>query len=115
MQEEAAKLCVQLTLDTCATYGRQGLRVDMPPSWRLASGSVGRPASECLPGTFYPASLPVLTASGSIDWNRDSNRPSQFVIDVTLQTPAAATVGSTPGSVTLATDDLVAPLADCED
>jgi hypothetical protein len=37
------------------------------------------------------------------------------VIDVTLDTPAAATVGEALGSVTLATDELVAPLADCED
>ncbi len=115
MQEDEANLCVQLTLDTCGSYGRQGLRIDLPPSWRLAAGSVGRPASECLPATFYPASLPVLTASGSIDWNRDTSRPSQLVIDVTLDTPAAATVGDALGSVTLVTDALVAPLADCED
>lgn len=77
--------CVQLTLDDCGTYGRQGFAADAPSRWRLASGSVGNGAGPCELGEFYPGNPSLAAATGSISWDEDAPRPTDIVVDLSLE------------------------------
>jgi hypothetical protein len=112
MQGDAAVDCVQLSLNNCDSYGR-ALDIDTPLTWRVASGSINPTAPECLLGQFYAESVAIVRATGSIEWNREERQPSGFVIDVTLE-PATSRPGAPLGSVSIATEDLREPLAECE-
>ncbi len=112
-QDARAKSCIQLALDNCPSYQRPGLPVDLPLSWRLGSASIGALGEQCLPQVYDPKSAPVVSAGGAISWNLESRQPSELVVDITLQLPAAADPAAT--GITLATRDLVAPLPECED
>jgi hypothetical protein len=103
--------CVQLSIDNCGSYSRQGLSADAPPSWRLASGSVASSASPCELGVFYPGSTSIEDATGSIHWNEETSRPTAIELALTLQ-PAGA-VGET-ASIAVATVDPLDPVA-CDD
>jgi hypothetical protein len=112
MQGDAAVDCVQLTLNNCGSYGR-ALDIDAPLSWQVSSGSLNPGEPECVLGEFYAEGVAIVSATGSIDWNREARQPSGFVIDVTLQ-PATSRPGTPLGSVSIATQELSEPLAECE-
>jgi hypothetical protein len=114
MQGDQAASCVQLTLDNCLSYSGPGLPVDLPLSWRLASGSIGVSSKSCVPGAYNADSLPVVGAKGSIDWNRKGQQPSELVIDVTLE-PSALRGGEALSKIDITTQALSAPLRACED
>lgn len=103
--------CIQLALDNCEGSPQAGLRVDLPVSWRLGSASVSSSSDDCVPGAqFNPQNgSTIVTASGSIDWNRDTRVPSEVVLDITLQ-PAGAALGP----IRVANSDLVDPLIECD-
>jgi hypothetical protein len=103
--------CIQLALDNCEGSPQAGLRVDLPVSWRLGSASVSSSSDDCVPGTqFNPQNgSTIVTASGRIDWNRDTRVPSEVVLDVTLQ-PA----GTALDPIRVANSDLVEPLIECD-
>jgi hypothetical protein len=103
--------CIQLALDNCESSPQAGLRVTLPVSWRLGSASVSPSSDDCVPGAqFNPQDgRTIITASGSIDWNRDTRVPSEVVLDVTLQ-PA----GTPLDPIRVANSDLVEPLIECE-
>lgn len=107
------ELCVQMTLDSCERYGDGPLQVDVPLSWRFASASVLVSGDECAAGEFYAASSSVIAATGSIDWNVDSQQPTDLVIDVTLEPSQTGTSG-VPERLTIATRDLAGPLPECD-
>jgi len=90
MKQMSPPRCVQLTIDNCGGYSSQGLPVDAPLSWRLASGSVGSNLNECELGTFYSRSAVALDASGSITWNETTQQPTELVLDVTLEPSSSA-------------------------
>jgi hypothetical protein len=95
----ANQSCIQLALDDCGIYGRGGLRVDVPLSWRVSSATVGKLNGDCTPSAeFDPDSASILRAEGAISWNQDTAVPSDLVIDLKLEPPAAAPVAS-PTSV----------------
>jgi hypothetical protein len=99
IRDLANQSCVQLALDDCGNFDRGGLRVDVPLSWRVASASVGRLEDDCTPAAdFDPGSAIILRADGEITWNQETAVPSDLVIDLTLEPPAAASVQS-PTSV----------------
>jgi len=100
--------CVQLSLDNCGSYSRQGLSADAPSSWRLASGSVASSASPCELGVFYPGSTSIEDASGSIRWNEETTRPTAIELALTLQPAGAA--GDAAG-IAVATVDPLDPVA----
>ena len=77
--------CIQLTIDTCGTYGRQGLSADTPVSWRLAGGSISAAADPCELGVFYSSSSSVADATGAISWDETTARPSALELDLTLE------------------------------
>jgi hypothetical protein len=112
MQGDAAVDCVQLTLNNCGSYGR-ALNIEAPLTWQVASGSINPSAPECGLGQFYAESFAIVRATGSIDWDREARQPAGFVIDVTLE-PATSRPGAPLGSVSIATDELSEPLAECE-
>jgi hypothetical protein len=116
MQDPAADLCVQMNVQSCGSYSRPGLAVVTPLSWRLASASVTGSATDCAPRAYYLDSVPVVVGSGNLAWNVKGLQPSQFVIDVTLQTSRAteASIG-VPASVRVVTKDIVAPIDECDD
>jgi hypothetical protein len=114
MQGDQAAACVQLTLDSCGSYSNPGLPIDVPLSWRVASGSVGVASKVCVPGEYNADSVPVVSAKGSIAWNRDAPQPSAFVLDVTLE-PSTARGGDAVGSIKIATQALSAPLQPCQE
>lgn len=103
--------CIQLSLDNCGGYTRRGLPVTVPLEWRLGSASVARFDEECIPGEYDPASAIIIDASGSIGWNLDTPRPSDLVVDVTLQ-PASTAIDTSP--ITIASSTLSGVLPDCE-
>lgn len=116
MQDRDADLCVQMSVQSCGSYNRPGLAVVTPLSWRLASASVTGSAADCDPRAFYLDSVPVVVGTGKMAWDETGVQPSQFVIDVTLQTSRAteASIG-VPASVRVMTNDLVAPIGECGD
>jgi hypothetical protein len=86
-------VCVQLTIDNCGGFSRAGLPIDLPVGWRLGSASFADLEEGCVPGTYDPDNVIVIDADGSIGWNLDTPRPSEFAVDVTL-TPSAAAIGA---------------------
>jgi len=104
-------VCVQLSIDNCGGAQRAGLPVDLPATWRLASASLGDLAEGCVPGSFDPDNVIIVDASGSIAWNEETPRPSELVIDITLE-PSPVAADTEPVSVSAS----FAPvLPDCED
>jgi len=115
MQEAGSNLCVQLALDNCAAYGQPGLPVEVPLSWRLASGSAGTSRAGCLPGVFDVMSVPLVNAEGTITWDDTGRRPSGLAIDVTVEPSRSPGVGLDAGPITLSTRELTGALPDCEE
>jgi hypothetical protein len=101
---------VQLTIDNCGGYNSQGLPVDAPTSWRLASGSIGSNSNDCDLGVFDPEKTGVADAEGTITWNELTSRPTELVLDLTLS-PSRSARDST--SVRVATSEPLNPSA-CE-
>ena len=87
--DDDAKSCVELAVDDCGTYSRAGIPVDTPVTWRLGSASVGDLEKECVPAAYDPDSAIVIDGSGSIGWNLTTRRPSDLVIDVSLEAASA--------------------------
>ena len=98
--------CVQLSIDDCGSYSRQGLSADAPSSWRLASASVGSSASPCELGVFYPGSTSIDDATGSIRWNEETSRPTAIELELTLQP-----VGAEAASIAVSTVTPLDPVA----
>lgn len=110
VSDEERGVCVQLSIDNCGGATRAGLPVDLPASWRLASASLGDLAEGCVPGTFDPDNVIIVDASGSISWNEETPRPTELVIDVTLE-PSPVAADTEPVSVSAS---LASALPDCE-
>jgi hypothetical protein len=91
MKQMSPARCVQLTIDNCGEYGREGLPVSIPMPWRLDSGTVGSSLSQCELGVFYPSSTVAQRASGEITWNDAERLPTEIELDVTLVTTSSAT------------------------
>jgi hypothetical protein len=106
MQQASPARCVQLSIDNCGTYDRQGLRVDAPLGWRLASGAIGLNFDECELGVFYPDSDVVVDASGTISWNEATPLPSELVLELTLEPTSLA---SDTASVDVVTSEPLEP------
>jgi len=116
MQDPDADLCIQMNVQSCGSYNRPGLAVVTPLSWRLASASVTGSAEDCDPLAYYLDSVPVVAGSGSLAWNDKGEQPSQFVIDVTLETTRVTEASlDVPTSVRVVTKDIVGPIGECED
>jgi hypothetical protein len=110
--DSSAETCLQLSIDDCNDTTRPGLAVDVPLSWRFASGFVGKLGDECTPKTRFVANdTTIVSGTGSISWNEDTRQPSEIVIDVTLQ-PAASAGDRTP--IDVSSSDLVDPVTECE-
>jgi hypothetical protein len=90
MKQTSPSRCIQLNIDNCGGYNQQGLPVDVPVSWRLASGSIGLNFGECELGVFYSDSDVVVDASGSISWNEATRLPSELVLELTLEPSSSA-------------------------
>lgn len=115
MREAGSNLCVQLTLDNCGGYQQQGLPVDVPLSWRVASGSAGTSKTGCIPGVYDALSVPITDAQGTITWDGSSRRPSGLVIDVTVEPSRSPGAGLDVGPITLSTREPIVAVPDCED
>jgi hypothetical protein len=108
--QAAPERCIQLTIDNCGTYGRQGLSgADTPTSWRLASGSVGSDATPCELGVFYSGSSSLANATGTITWDETAQSPTDITFDLTLE----LLTGDEP-SIPLATSEPLRP-APCDE
>jgi hypothetical protein len=113
VQDSSPALCVQLTLDNCSEYGRgSGLKVNVPLTWQLASGSVSD-AKLCDLLDYDPKSLPVDSASGRISWDQRGRVVSSLAVDVTLEVSAAAG-SAVPAKVELETSTPIASIKDCD-
>ena len=97
--DEVEGSCVELIVDDCGTFSRAGLPVDMPVTWRLGSASVGDLEEGCVPAAYDPDSTIIVDGSGSISWNLDTRRPSDLVIDVSLEAATGAGIASPVGVV----------------
>ena len=106
--QQAPARCIQLTIDNCGTYGRQGLAADTPRSWRLASGSVGAASTPCELGVFYSGNPSLANATGAITWNEDTPDPTDLSFDLSLELS-----GATSDPIPLATTEPLQP-TDCE-
>lgn len=95
--DEAAGSCVELAVDNCRTFSRAGIPVDTPVTWRLGSASVGDLDEGCLPGAYDPGSTIIVDGSGTISWNLDTRRPSDLVVDVTLEAASGTAIDSPVG------------------
>jgi len=95
--DEAAGSCVELAVDNCGTFSRAGIPVDTPVTWRLGSASVGDLEEGCVPSAYDPDSAIIVDGSGSIGWNLDTRRPSDLVLDVSLEAAGGAVVPSPIG------------------
>lgn len=104
--------CIQLTIDSCGTYGRQGLSADAPVMWRLAGGSISADSDPCEFGVFYSTSTSVADATGTIGWDESTPRPSELVFDLTLEPSGGISGDAEP--ILLATPEPL-EIADCED
>jgi hypothetical protein len=102
--------CVQLTIDNCGGYNNQGLPIDAPTSWRLASGSIGSSLDDCDLGVFDPEKTGVADAEGTITWNELTPVPTELILDLTLS-PSSSARDTT--SVRVATSEPLNPIA-CE-
>jgi len=103
--------CIQLTIDNCGTYGRQGLAADTPATWRLAGGSVGSDADPCELGAFYPGNPSIANATGEVTWDETTPRPTALALDLTLELSAAAGAAE---PITLATSTPLDP-TECDE
>jgi hypothetical protein len=110
-QAEPAR-CIQLTIDSCGTYGRQGLSADAPVSWRLAGGSISGDSDPCEFGVFYSTSTSVADATGSVSWDETTPRPSELVFDLTLEPSGGVSGDAEP--ILLATPEAL-DVAECEE
>jgi hypothetical protein len=110
VQQASPSRCVQLTIDNCGSYDSRGLPVDVPTSWRLASGSIGSNADECDLGVFDPEKAAVVGASGTISWNELTLDPTELAIELTLE-PSSSARDTT--SVRIATPEPFDPVG-CE-
>jgi hypothetical protein len=110
VKQASPSRCVQLTIDNCGGYNSQGLPVDAPTSWRLASGSIGSSSDDCDLGVFDPEKTGVADAEGTITWNELASGPTELVIDLTLS-PSSTARDTT--SVRVATSEPLNPSA-CE-
>lgn len=110
VKQTAPSRCVQLTIDNCGGYNSQGLPVDAPTSWRLASGSIGSDPSDCDLGVFDPEKAGVIDASGTITWNELTPAPSELALDLTLEPSSSARDSA---SVRVTTSEPLDPI-DCE-
>lgn len=114
VQSTSPALCVQLTLDSCSEYGRgSGLKVDVPLTWQLGSGSVSD-AKVCDLLAFDPKSTPVDSASGRISWVQRGRAISSLAVDVTLGLSVAGG-SSLPGKLELESTTPLASVPDCAD
>jgi hypothetical protein len=103
--------CIQLTIDSCGTYDRQGLSADAPTSWRLASGSVGSDIGACELGVFYPGTSSLADATGSITWDQTAPDPTDVTFDLSLELAGLAGQAQT---IELATSEPLRP-TECEE
>jgi hypothetical protein len=88
--QSAPERCIQLTIDNCGTYGRQGLPgADTPFEWRLAGGTVSPSASPCELGAFYSGATSLANATGSISWDETARTPTDVTFDLSLELLAA--------------------------
>jgi len=114
VQDAAPALCVQLTLDNCSEYGRSsGLKVDVPLTWQLASGSVSD-AKLCDLLDYDPKSLPVTAATGRISWNERGRVVSALAVDVTLAV-SVEPGSAVPAQIELETSTPIASVEECDD
>ena len=114
VQDSSPALCVQLTLDNCSTYGRgSGLKVDVPLTWQLASGSASD-AKLCDLLDYDPKSLPVTAAVGRISWSERGRLISALAVDVTLDVSVEAD-SKVPAKIELETSTPIASLEECDD
>jgi len=104
--------CIQLTIDNCGTYGRQGLSADAPTFRRLAGGSIGDAAAPCEFGVFYSSSTSIADASGSVSWDETTSRPSALVLDLSLEPSGGVSGDAEP--IPLATPEAL-EIAECEE
>jgi hypothetical protein len=95
--DEGAGSCVELVVDNCGTFTRAGLPVDTPVTWRLGSASVGDLEEGCVPAAYDPDSAIVVDGAGSISWNLDTRRPSDLVVDLSLEAASSAAIASPIG------------------
>jgi len=95
--DESAGSCVELVVDDCGTFTRAGLPVDIPVTWRLGSASVGDLEEGCVPAAYDPDSAIIVDGSGSISWNLDTRRPSDLVVDLSLEPASSAGIDSPVG------------------
>jgi hypothetical protein len=110
--DSEAETCLQLVLDDCNETTRRGLAVDLPLSWRFATGFVGDLGDECLPNTAYVAGdTTIVAGTGRISWNEDTRQPSEVVIDMTL-VPSSSAAQS--GPIGVLNSDLVDPVPECD-
>jgi hypothetical protein len=111
MTQASPARCVQLTIDNCGGYSRQGIGAHVPLSWRLSSGSIGSTVSPCELGVFYTDRTGVSDAEGTISWNESTRLPTEIVLELTLQ-PTSSAVDTT--SLDIATPVPLNPVA-CAD
>ena len=95
--DEAAGSCVELVVDDCGTFSRAGIPVDTPATWRLGSASVADLEEACVPAAYDPDSAIIVDGSGSISWNLETRRPSDLVVDVSLEAATGAAIDSPVG------------------
>jgi len=113
VQSTSPALCVQLTLDNCNEYGRgSGLKVDVPLTWQLTSGSASD-AKVCDLVDFDPKSFPLASSDGQISWTQRGRAISALSIDVTLEWSVEAG-SSVPAKLELQTASPIASVPDCE-
>jgi hypothetical protein len=108
--DEAAGSCVELVVDDCGTFSRAGIPVDTPVTWRLGSASVADLEEACVPAAFDPDSAIIVDGSGSISWNLETRRPSDLVLDVSLEAATGAAIDSPIG----VTGTFAGDIPDCE-
>jgi hypothetical protein len=95
--DAAAGSCIELAVDDCGTFSRAGIPVDTPATWRLGSASVGDLEEGCVPAAYDPDSAVIVDGSGSISWNLETRRPSDLVVDISLEAAASAGIDSPVG------------------
>jgi hypothetical protein len=104
-------VCVHMTIDNCGGFSRAGLPITLPVGWRLGSASFADLEEGCVPGAYDPSDVTVVDADGSIAWNLETPRPSEFAIGVTL-VPAVTAIDVDPIDISGGVGEA---LPDCED
>ena len=64
----------------------------------------------CVPAAFDPDSAIIVDGSGSISWNLETRRPSDLVLDVSLEAATGAAIDSPIG----VTGTFAGDIPDCE-